>query len=56
MVDWGIFAMGVFITTLEISYMVFAVQEFRRMEREPEKYRPGKYGWSEPNKKVKSAV
>ena len=54
--DWGIFAMGLFVTTLVICWLFYFVLEFRRMEREPEKYRPGKNGWSEPNKKVKSAA
>ncbi len=56
MTDWEIFAMGVFVTTLVIGWLFYIILEFRRMEREPEKYRPGKYGWSEPHKKVKSAA
>ena len=56
MTDWEIFAMGALVTTLVIVWLCYVIVEFRRMEREPEKYRSGKYGWSEPNKREKSAA
>ncbi len=56
MTDLIIFAMGAFVTTLVIVWLCYVMLEFRRMEREPEKYRPGKNGWSEPNKRVKIAA
>ncbi len=49
--EWGIFLFGVFITFLAAGGLVFTILEFRNMNREPERYRPGKNGWSEPNKK-----
>ena len=56
MTDWEIFAMGLFVTALVIGWMFYVMLEFRRMERAPEKYEPGRYGWSEPNKKAKTAA
>jgi len=51
--EWVIFLFGAFISFLAAGGLVFTVLEFRKMDREPERYRPGKNGWSEPDKKPK---
>ena len=56
MTDWEIFVMGVFVSILVIGWVFYTVLEFRRIDKEPEKYGPGKYGWSEPNNKVGRAA
>ncbi len=54
--EWGIFLFGVFITFLLGGGLMFTILEFRKMAKEPERYRPGKNSWSEPNKKPKRAA
>ena len=48
--EWGIFFFGVFITAWLAAGLVFAILEFRKIDKEPERYVPGKNSWSEPHK------
>ena len=54
--EWVIFLFGVFITFLAAGGLVFTLLEFRQMNREPERYLPGRNSWSEPNKKPQRAA
>ncbi|MGB8507586.1 MAG: hypothetical protein WCD76_04210 [Pyrinomonadaceae bacterium] len=50
MSDWIIFVVGAFVTFLLAGGLFYTVVEFQRMEKEPDRYKPGKYGWSEPHR------
>ena len=54
--EWVVFFFGIFMFSLLAGGLAFSVLEFRKMSREPERYRPGKNSWSEPNKKPRRAA
>lgn len=50
--EWGIFLFGVFIAVWVTCGLAYTILEFRKMDRAPERYQPGKNSWSEPNKRL----
>ncbi len=49
--DLGIFLVGVCVFLILAGGLVFTVLEFRKIDREPERFRPGKNRWSEHGEK-----